>query len=46
MQEEAVGGGVGEGCFSFGVKGCAARFPTVLEQGCFYILVNETALAK
>lgn len=44
MQEEA--GGVGEGRFSFGVKGCAARFSTVPEQGCFYILVNETALAK
>lgn len=37
------GGGV---AFSFGVKGCAARFTTVLAQGCFYILVNETALAQ
>lgn len=38
--------GVREGCFSSAVQGCAARFTTVPEQGCFYIIVNETALAK
>lgn len=37
----------GKGCFSFGVKGCAARVTAAGEQGCFfYILVNETALAE
>ena len=36
--EEAVG--VREGCFSFGVKGCAARFTAVQGQGCVYIIVN------
>jgi hypothetical protein len=25
----------GKGCFSFGVKGCAARFTAAGEQGCF-----------
>lgn len=37
----------GKGCFSFGVKGCAARALQQLgSRAVFYILVNETALAE